>query len=301
MATPALIQGVVIDKDELKSVVSSSSSSFSSVNIIGSTIGGGGISDASASSSTMRACPCCRRYIRQGEFCTSAASHFNSGGGGGSSSSRYHSPTTHRFMTGTTPTATRNTGVGGVGSSNSTVGNYSLDEDEESTLAGLALDCSKSIVSDVQGVSFRTTPGQQQQQQQHYRHNQQQEQLQPRGRSATAATPTTPTTTTTTIIQDESVQPLQWGGGLAAYTTPSCSSTSTNSNNNNNNNNNYSNYKVKETIVQGWLHKKGTGNDFLGMRWWKPRWVTLAVSDVMIVGEIDGDDDDVDGLVLLDG
>ena len=37
-------------------------------------------------------------------------------------------------------------------------------------------------------------------------------------------------------------------------------------------------YTVTETIVQGWLYKKGSGNDIWGRRWWKPRWVTLAVS-----------------------
>jgi hypothetical protein len=36
-------------------------------------------------------------------------------------------------------------------------------------------------------------------------------------------------------------------------------------------------YTISETIVQGWLYKKGTGEDFSGRRWWKPRWVTLAV------------------------
>lgn len=40
-------------------------------------------------------------------------------------------------------------------------------------------------------------------------------------------------------------------------------------------------YTVTETIVQGWLYKKGTGGDFSGRRWWKPRWVTLAVSCVI--------------------
>mmetsp|Transcript_11598 Transcript_11598/g.21946 ORF Transcript_11598/g.21946 Transcript_11598/m.21946 type:complete len:245 (+) Transcript_11598:182-916(+) len=39
------------------------------------------------------------------------------------------------------------------------------------------------------------------------------------------------------------------------------------------------NYTIAETIVQGWLYKKGTGGDFSGRRWWKPRWVTLAVSN----------------------
>lgn len=37
-------------------------------------------------------------------------------------------------------------------------------------------------------------------------------------------------------------------------------------------------YTITETIVQGWLYKKGSGNDIWGRRWWKPRWVTLAVS-----------------------
>mmetsp|Transcript_26600 Transcript_26600/g.43202 ORF Transcript_26600/g.43202 Transcript_26600/m.43202 type:complete len:472 (+) Transcript_26600:137-1552(+) len=37
-------------------------------------------------------------------------------------------------------------------------------------------------------------------------------------------------------------------------------------------------YTVTETIVQGWLYKKGSGNDIWGRRWWKPRWVTLALA-----------------------
>jgi len=39
------------------------------------------------------------------------------------------------------------------------------------------------------------------------------------------------------------------------------------------------NYTITETIVQGWLYKKGTGGDFSGRRWWKPRWVTLALAE----------------------
>lgn len=39
------------------------------------------------------------------------------------------------------------------------------------------------------------------------------------------------------------------------------------------------NYTVVETIVQGWLYKKGTGGDWAGRRWWKPRWVTLALAE----------------------
>eukprot|EP00584_Thalassiosira_punctigera_P001254 CAMPEP_0172526774 /NCGR_PEP_ID=MMETSP1067-20121228/1613_1 /TAXON_ID=265564 ORGANISM="Thalassiosira punctigera, Strain Tpunct2005C2" /NCGR_SAMPLE_ID=MMETSP1067 /ASSEMBLY_ACC=CAM_ASM_000444 /LENGTH=346 /DNA_ID=CAMNT_0013310353 /DNA_START=44 /DNA_END=1084 /DNA_ORIENTATION=- len=39
------------------------------------------------------------------------------------------------------------------------------------------------------------------------------------------------------------------------------------------------NYTITETIVQGWLYKKGTGGDWVGRRWWKPRWVTLALAE----------------------
>jgi len=38
-------------------------------------------------------------------------------------------------------------------------------------------------------------------------------------------------------------------------------------------------YIVTEAIVQGWLYKKGTGGDWAGRRWWKPRWVTLALAE----------------------
>jgi hypothetical protein len=41
-------------------------------------------------------------------------------------------------------------------------------------------------------------------------------------------------------------------------------------------------YTITETIVQGWLYKKGSGNDIWGKTWWKPRWVTLAVSILMM-------------------
>lgn len=36
---------------------------------------------------------------------------------------------------------------------------------------------------------------------------------------------------------------------------------------------------VTATLVQGWLYKKGTGDDWAGRRWWKPRWVTLALAE----------------------
>lgn len=37
-------------------------------------------------------------------------------------------------------------------------------------------------------------------------------------------------------------------------------------------------YTVKKTVVQGWVHKKGTGMDWIGSRGWKPRWASLVVS-----------------------
>ena len=39
-------------------------------------------------------------------------------------------------------------------------------------------------------------------------------------------------------------------------------------------------YDVKEIIAQGWVHKKGTGKDWLGSRAWKPRWSVLALASV---------------------
>jgi len=37
-------------------------------------------------------------------------------------------------------------------------------------------------------------------------------------------------------------------------------------------------YEVKRSLVEGWLYKKGTGNDIFRSRDWKPRWCNLAVS-----------------------
>lgn len=37
------------------------------------------------------------------------------------------------------------------------------------------------------------------------------------------------------------------------------------------------NYYPKKIVVEGWLHKKGSGKDFLGSRYWKPRWARLVV------------------------
>ena len=42
-------------------------------------------------------------------------------------------------------------------------------------------------------------------------------------------------------------------------------------------------YTITETIVQGWLYKKGSGNDIWGRRWWKPRWVTFVVSAPLLL------------------
>ncbi|KAL3925913.1 MAG: hypothetical protein SGILL_000090 [Bacillariaceae sp.] len=39
-------------------------------------------------------------------------------------------------------------------------------------------------------------------------------------------------------------------------------------------------YTVKEVIAQGYVHKKGSGNDFLGSRSWKPRWAVLVWASV---------------------
>jgi len=46
-------------------------------------------------------------------------------------------------------------------------------------------------------------------------------------------------------------------------------------------------YTIKRVLVQGWVHKKGTGMDWLGSRAWKPRWAVLAL------GSIAGHDVDV--------
>jgi hypothetical protein len=37
-------------------------------------------------------------------------------------------------------------------------------------------------------------------------------------------------------------------------------------------------YKVQSVIARGWVHKKGTGNDWMRSRGWKPRWAKLVVS-----------------------
>ena len=37
-------------------------------------------------------------------------------------------------------------------------------------------------------------------------------------------------------------------------------------------------YNITKVLVQGWVHKKGTGMDWIGSRAWKPRWAVLAVS-----------------------
>ena len=37
-------------------------------------------------------------------------------------------------------------------------------------------------------------------------------------------------------------------------------------------------YTIKKSIVEGWLHKKGTGKDVFQCTSWKPRWCSLVVS-----------------------
>jgi hypothetical protein len=39
-------------------------------------------------------------------------------------------------------------------------------------------------------------------------------------------------------------------------------------------------YTVKRQILEGWLYKKGTGNDLFGSTYWKPRWCSLVVSNI---------------------
>lgn len=37
-------------------------------------------------------------------------------------------------------------------------------------------------------------------------------------------------------------------------------------------------YQPRRILVEGWVHKKGTGNDIFGSRAWKPRYCRLVVS-----------------------
>jgi hypothetical protein len=39
-------------------------------------------------------------------------------------------------------------------------------------------------------------------------------------------------------------------------------------------------YTPKRVLVEGWLHKKGTGHDWLSSRAWKARWARLALAKV---------------------
>lgn len=39
-------------------------------------------------------------------------------------------------------------------------------------------------------------------------------------------------------------------------------------------------YDVKKVLSEGWLHKKGTGNDWFWSTAWKPRWAQLVLADV---------------------
>jgi hypothetical protein len=41
-------------------------------------------------------------------------------------------------------------------------------------------------------------------------------------------------------------------------------------------------YKFKRVLAEGWIHKKGTGNDWLRSRGWKTRWAQLVVSSVSL-------------------
>lgn len=37
-------------------------------------------------------------------------------------------------------------------------------------------------------------------------------------------------------------------------------------------------YRPRRIVAEGWVHKKGTGKDWLGSKAWKPRWARLVVS-----------------------
>lgn len=42
-------------------------------------------------------------------------------------------------------------------------------------------------------------------------------------------------------------------------------------------------YKFKRVLAEGWVHKKGTGNDWLRSRGWKTRWAQLVVRSVFLL------------------
>ena len=42
-------------------------------------------------------------------------------------------------------------------------------------------------------------------------------------------------------------------------------------------------YYPTRILVEGWLHKKGTGNDFFGSRTWKARYCRLVVSPFSVI------------------
>lgn len=39
-------------------------------------------------------------------------------------------------------------------------------------------------------------------------------------------------------------------------------------------------YTIKSRVIEGWLSKKGTGNDMFGSTSWKPRWCSLVMADI---------------------
>ena len=42
-------------------------------------------------------------------------------------------------------------------------------------------------------------------------------------------------------------------------------------------------YTVTNRLVQGWVHKKGSGQDWVGSKAWKPRWAVLSVSECVVI------------------
>lgn len=41
-------------------------------------------------------------------------------------------------------------------------------------------------------------------------------------------------------------------------------------------------YTIQNVLVQGWVSKKGTGQDLFASRAWKTRWAVLSVSNFMV-------------------
>jgi PH domain len=47
------------------------------------------------------------------------------------------------------------------------------------------------------------------------------------------------------------------------------------------------NFRITQIVVEGWLHKKGTGHDWMGSRGWKARWARLGVGYIDGYGDVE--------------